>query len=521
MPDGAAAASAARTAGATARSATAGASPAASFRPGRPFLVLSVLFGVPLALLVAPFQAPDESGHFLRAYQVSEGRIVPVRRGRQRGGELPTSLTDVIGHFSGMKPPRHARTSRRQIEAALRVPLNPGERSFMPFVASIYSPVAYLPQAAAIAAGRAFGLHPLALMYLGRVANLMVWIALGYAAIRAAPDLGRPLLLLLLMPMSIFQAASLSADATTNGLAALLAAVVWRYATAGTRPAGATPVVEAEPAVPPTLPRAARLGWPALLALGALTATISLTKFAYVPLAALVLLIPASRLGGTRRYCMAMAAVLAVNVAALAAWAPQTGGLDTVVRPDARVSPRRQLDYLSAHPTAMITVPVETFLGDGMFLVKSFVGRLGSVDIALPAAFILVYLASLIAACWPGDRDQPPPPRLSQLSAVVLVATTLSVAAIGLLNYLYWTPVGSRSVDGLQGRYLIPLAPAALLLIRGLFWRPSRRHGWDWRTRRRLDAAAAGMAVIADVYTLAAVYVRYYGPGWPHWRGGG
>ena len=138
----------------------------------------------------------------------------------------------------------------------------------MPFVASIYSPVAYLPQAAAIAAGRAFGLHPLALMYLGRVANLMVWIALGYAAIRAAPDLGRPLLLLLLMPMSIFQAASLSADATTNGLAALLAAVVWRYATAGTRPAGATPEVEAEPAVPPTLPCAARLGWPALLALG-------------------------------------------------------------------------------------------------------------------------------------------------------------------------------------------------------------------------------------------------------------
>ena len=73
---------------------------------------------------------------------------------------------------------------------------------------------------------------------------------------------------------------------------------------------------------------------------GALTATISLTKFAYVPLAALVLPIPASRLGGTRRYCMAMAAVLAVNVAPLAAWAPQTGGLDTVVRPERGASRR-------------------------------------------------------------------------------------------------------------------------------------------------------------------------------------
>ena len=85
MPDGAAAASAARTAGATARSATAGASPAASFRPGRPFLVLSVLFGVPLALLVAPFQAPMNPGTS-SAYQVSEGGIVPVRAGGSGAG---------------------------------------------------------------------------------------------------------------------------------------------------------------------------------------------------------------------------------------------------------------------------------------------------------------------------------------------------------------------------------------------------------------------------------------------------
>ena len=247
-----------------------------------------------------------------------------------------------------------------------------------------------------------------------------------------------------------------------------------------------------------------------MLGLGALTIAISLTKFAYLPLAALVLLIPASRLGGTGRYRAAMAALLAVNVAALAAWGSQTGGLDTVVRPDSRISPRGQVNYLTAHPAALITVPARTFFHDGMFVLKSFVGRLGSVDIPLPVWLIAGYLATMIAACRPSVVD--PPPRLSRLAAVVLVVTILSVAAIGFLNYIYWTPVGSPTVDGLQGRYLIPLAPAVLLLIRGLLWRLPRSQ-WDWATRRRMDAAAAGITAIAGVYTLAAVYVRYYGPG--------
>lgn len=462
-------------------------------RPGRAFVLLSALFGLPLVLLTAPFQAPDEPHHFRRAYQVSEGGFMPTRQGNRGGGELPTSVAAVSQRFGRLKPPVRGTTSRAEILEGLRLPLQPEDRTFVPFVAALYPPVGYVPQASAIAAGRALDLPPLALMYLGRVANLLAWVALGAAAIRVAPEMGRPLLLLLLMPVSIFQAASLSADATTNGLAVLFTALVWRNATGGTRAAGERPSF---------------IGWPALAGIAGLSVALSMTKFAYLPLAGLVLLIPADRLGGRWRRAAAVAALAAVNIAAVLAWAPRTGGLDTIVRsgrPD--VSPRRQVEYLKSHPAALVTVPVATFLRDGMFLVRSFVGRPGTNDIRMSAVFIFGYLAALVAACRPGRGDPPaPPPR--RLAVGVVAPVVLSVGAVGLLNYLYWTAVGDRCVESLHGRYLIPLAPAVLLLIRGVWpGPPARRPGAAWRS----NAAVVAVAIVAGGYTLAAVYFRYYG----------
>jgi len=46
---------------------------------------------------------------------------------------------------------------------------------------------------------------------------------------------------------------------------------------------------------------------------------------------------------------------------------------------------------------------------------------------------------------------------------VVVFATTY--VSINAMNYLGWNPVGARTVDFLQGRYFIPIAPLAFLLL--------------------------------------------------------
>jgi uncharacterized membrane protein len=456
--------------------------------PARAFVWVAMLFGLALALLTAPLEAPDEPQHFLRAYQVSEGRLLPVRDGQHGGGVLPVSLLDMTQRFQFLRFHTERKTSWWKIRESLQVPLEPGKRAFIPFVTAIYSPIAYVPQAIAIGIGRRLALPPLALMYLARCANLLAWVGMGYAALRITPVCARPLFLLLLMPMSLFQAASLSADATTNGLAVLFAAAVMRMALAG---------------------RDRQITGLAWAGLTFISAALTLTKFAYLPICALALLIPAERFGSRAQRATALLLFFAANVAVVLLWAPQTRGLDATLRDDADVSARRQVAYLRAHPTAAIRVAAHAFAADGWRMIRSCIGsRLGSKDAPMWGGFILVYLIAMLLACWSAER-RPGPPALRKLLLWILVPTAVSIVGIGLLNYLYWTPVGANHIEGLQGRYLIPLAPAVMFLIWGVMRRfpPPPWHGV---VRHKLDAIATLFAVAGAGYAMGVVYFRYY-----------
>ena len=91
-----------------------------------------------------------------------------------------------------------------------------------------YGPVGYVPQAAGIAIGRLIGVEPLTAFYLGRLTNLLISIALAFFAIRLAP-FGKPLFLLIgLLPMTMFELASLSCDALTiSGAIFFTALLLW------------------------------------------------------------------------------------------------------------------------------------------------------------------------------------------------------------------------------------------------------------------------------------------------------
>lgn len=459
-----------------------------AFAPARAFVWVALLLGVPLAAVTAPFQAPDEPQHFLRAYQISEGGLLPVRVGPRGGGVLPVSLVRVADRFQHLRFHTERTTSWREIREVMGIPLEPANRALVPFVTAIYSPAGYVPQAIAIGIGRAFALSPLALMYLARWANLLAWVGMGYLALRITPVCARALFLLLLMPMSLFQAASMSADATTNGLAVLFAAAVMRIALSrDERSVGA-------------------LAWAGLTLV---SAALTLTKFAYLPICALALLIPSERFGSRMRRATALGLFFAANLAVILLWAPQTGGLDVVLRDDANVSARAQVAYLQAHPSAGFRVAAHEFAADAWRMVRALVGsRLGSKDVKTWAGFIDVYLVAMLLACWSGEPE-PNPPALGELMLLVLVGAVVSIVGIGLLNYLYWTPVGANHIDGMQGRYLIPLAPGILLLLWGLT-RRLPKPPWKGIAPSKLDAIATLIALTGAIYTVFAVYFRYY-----------
>jgi uncharacterized membrane protein len=79
---------------------------------------------------------------------------------------------------------------------------------------------------------------------------------------------------------------------------------------------------------------------------------------------------------------------------------------------------------------------------------------------------------------------------------------------MALLSYMYWTPVRASFIDGIHGRYLIPLAPADFILICSL----TRQAHWRFPfSARTTDVALPLISLCVCIYFVEMVWMRYYG----------
>lgn len=459
------------------------------FSPSRAFLVLAFFFGTVMALLVPPYQVPDEPAHLLRAYQISEGHFVSTWKNNLAFDDLPESIVQSCDPFVqahlGV-----ATTSFAAIRQAMRIPLSRDKLIPLRLETAHYSPIGYLPQVIGIWIGRVCNWPPIVLLYLGRLTNLWIWIALGYHALRIAPHFARPMFLLMLMPMSLFMAASISPDAITNGVAFIVAALAFN-------------------AVEKKVGDDSKIGWPWITEFILCSAALSLIKVAYLPLAGLIFAIPVRRFGGAKRFLFVLFLLGILAIVPETLWSRTTPGVDIITYVgDPYVNGRRQFDFLLQHPGSFVRIPFFTARRSAGFLILSFVGRLGWLNIQLPVPFILTYLILLILACRRSTSGAAVinPRRVIAVAAIFAAA---SCEALFLLLSIIWTPVGQDAVEGLQGRYFIPIAPAVLLIAVALWgYLPDKFRSRKSESARDLTTAA--VAFLSCAYTVTVLYMHYF-----------
>ena len=430
--------------------------------PVRFFLAGSLLFGLAFLVATPPFQAADETAHFYRACAVSEGTF------RGLGAELPASVEEIGADLKGDLPFHPEKTIRpEQILQAFRIPLKPDRRRFVDFrTAALVTPVSYLPQAAGIALARWLGAPVLGLLYAARLANLLAGTALIALALRRLPSYPWLIALLALTPMAVFLRASASADTLNMGAAFLLVATVAKLAWG-----------KAEPD---------RSDFPVLIAC---SVALCLSKPVYVPLTLLVLLIPFRR--KLLLYWM-------VTIAAftLAMWTASS--VDVTIRPDAPVDSRRQIAGALEDPVRVARILGEDYLVMGRRYAAQIVGQLGWLDVNLPKPLLLGYLLLLGLAAFLDTRQEV---AVTVWQRVFLTGIALAVLAlVSAAQYAIWTPYGTDYVEGIQGRYFLPLAPAAV---------------WILHTRRSpaafLGRVLPWLSTLSLGVALATLLQRYYG----------
>jgi len=439
-----------------------------------------MLFGSFIVVLVPPFQSPDAPTHFYRIFQISEGGLVSERRGNLWGGEIPASLPEVTTVFMRALPfsPENKQNGQEILEW-LNQPLDPDQRIFRSFPNSAYSsPVAYLPQVLAVALGRWVQASPLALMYLGRLGNLLMGSLLIMLAIKLTPVHKEVFYLLGLMPMTLFLRGTLSADAATTGLAFLLTALILKEVHGGEK----------------------SLGWPSLALIAFVAAMAVQCKTIYVFLPFLFFAIPASRGNDSRNYWKGAGLVLGGALSSWLAWSRIISKLYVPCNPRVAADMMEPIKFILADPVRFLGMIVENHIAHAGDYLVSFVGVLGWWDTKLPLAQVVAYAVALgvAAACCYGPGG--PSVRTRLIAGTI---TLLSAALLAASQYIVWNAPGSLQIDMMQGRYFIPFAPIGFLAIAG-------RCRLSPSSQLRIRGVLELFAVASLVVAAAVIYRRYY-----------
>ena len=475
--------------------------------PRRP-LILPLLFllcAAPvlifLALAVPTGEAPDEVAHMVRMESLLHGtvighratkpdalgRIVPDSGVTANAGLLAAGFTFKPGTILAERTMTRARAAEL---AALQWEPEPGFVS-VPNTA-VYAPLFYAPGALGMLAARTLGHGPWRAIMAARLANAAAYIALGLAALLLARRLRGLLFAVLLLPMSLWLAASCNQDGIMIGTAALAAALLTR----------GTPA-----------------SWWAGVAAVALMA---LAKPLYLPLAGIALALlpgrgalPGLRIAGL--LAMALPTLAWYAVAQRVAMVPFTQAAAYQPGPNwpgdptltlTVADPALQLQVLLNRPLLLVTLPIRTMIAQGSWLAWEAVGLLGILDILLPIALYAVWLTAiglvLLGECLASRREPPGPRAIASLWMLACFAATVFAVFDG--QYLSWTLTGWAEIQGMQGRYFIPLLPFLGLALP----RVRTAAGGIVRAALRAPAVATGAAglVVIPALVVGTYYLR-------------
>jgi uncharacterized membrane protein len=400
--------------------------------------ILGLFGAVSMIVLTPPFQVPDEQVHFFRAYQLSELQPRGIVRDGAAGGMLPSSLIELSEHFLGHRALAGDGRIRahpfRQTWLAFDRPLDPNRREFVDFSnTAFYSPIAYLPQAIAIVGGRWAGAGPLALLYLARLANALVAVALLTWAVRLMPIAREPLMVAGLLPMAVFEYASASPDAGVIGTAFLFTAVALRMQLRGVWAVGD-------------------------VALAAVSGLVFCSqKPVYAPL--LVLGFPTTLTSRPAKHALlAHTVILVVALGGTAFWI-RFSWLRAIL-PHPGISLTGQATYIATHPLAYLETIARSFWYYGSFYYQSLIGVCHWMTLCLPNFAYVLPVAALLLSVLAQPANAP---RLSLYAVtwnVLLLASSVFLIMTAL--YLQFNPVGHWIIDVVQGRYFLPLLPLSI-----------------------------------------------------------
>lgn len=419
-----------------------------------------MVLGLVMVWLIPPFQKADEIIHLQNVSSMFSGQNWSIQK---RFLSLPEKLKGVdISHRYERKFEDSRLWEKDFDKALVTFGYNTNVKSF----------ITYFPAEIGVWIGSLFP-YPVMALYLGRMAGLILFLICIWVALKIIDKKYAGLVMAYAMiPMVVHQVTEVSYDVFLLCLAPLILAVFVK-----------------------TLRQAQGNNWKLLISLIALTALFVMVKPGYYPMVLLVVIVLWQKYKLyliKKPWIIGLFVLLSVPIVL-----KFVGFLDS----NANWS-GNQVEILRRDPVIVFRIVVDTWEAKRDFYLQGMMGYFGWLDYQYEfGQFLVIFglIVSIITSVISKNKKAV----VDWLGWVIIggiVFGTYLLIEMGM--WMQWTAVGSTVVEGVQGRYLLPLVPLFL------FWIVQF---WLLVGKKRANIIALGLGLlIVGLGTVDKINKRYY-----------
>ncbi|MCP1101305.1 putative membrane protein [Aequitasia blattaphilus] len=399
------------------------------------FVTSILVLGCIVILIIPPFISPDEGVHFITAYTQSSKLL-----GRPVTGDQGRALVDGDAYIYRVSPTLKSRSSYvRFFKGAIG-----REVSVSPKEDILRSPLsvpgfAYAPQVIGISIGRLLHVNGEQLMYIGRLFALLCYGFIMYWAIKLLPYGKNIYYLIGILPMTLQMTTSFNYDSVLLGSCFFLIAYLL-YLKESKKKIGIKDYILV------LLPIIAIAG----------------IKPVYLPILAIAFLIPKERFGNG--IIKTIAACVMGGCAILTTLITRMTNISGLVNPEIEGVPRYTIASVLGNPVSSLTYMMNTLIDKLSYYIETMVGGpYGWLEIETPS--LLLAFTILLFGLAVIQRDG----KVRHIYAkerwcygLISVGTLFLLLFVMMIDH---TTVLSPYIEGVQGRYLLPVLPLVLLMV--------------------------------------------------------
>lgn len=398
------------------------------------FLLIVPLFCVLMSLSIPLGRGHDEPVHFNREYGIINGQVIV----ENNVVEIPKIFSKLFVHIFNDNLEVNQCYNNTFDYIDKEIDYNETEKANIS-TAAIYHPVQYISTTIGLAIAKIITTNPVIFIFMGRLSNIIISILLLYGAIKIMPFGKKILLLLSIIPISIEGFCTLSPDGLTISICYLFIAYVLNLA---------------------FNQDIKMLNTKHKFVILLLSVIIACCKIVYLPVVLLTLLIPKDKYGDKKEKIKSEILVFTISLIINVVWlifslnimSSRSGETDGQIM----AAIKNPINF-----GQMILYTISQNFD--MYLLTAFGDKLEWGEEVKNSMFIILLIGLTMLTT---ILDSSIKGKFSKKQKVLIgIIILLILGLIFCSLYAQWTQKESFEIQGIQGRYFIPILPLILLLL--------------------------------------------------------